>query len=238
MKVNVSILLTGSLLIFGNAFAWTQLDPHMPYSVKGKSYRQIYELAQGFKKDYRKFDNEDVVKKEGPIPNCIYVYVDGEEKFRDFGVNGKYERYERYLENSLLNFNAAASLLECAAECDDEDSGSAWLELGDLWMSNPKKIKISDPYNRALAAYSKAGDAGFERGYLECAKIWLIPDGSSEEERKTMASKFYRKAMRLSLKQGRKTDAYIYVDRVRNLGYPSLSEALLEEIRQHKASNE
>lgn len=216
--------------------AWTIWDPHEPYVVKGKTAKQVYDLAKEMLAKHKKYDAEKITTEQGAVIDCIIVYVDGVEKFKDFKLGGgTYAKYNDYIANSLRYFNSAASLFECAAECNFEGSMQAWLDLGDLFMSKPQKVRIDDAYNRAIAAYAKAGELGSERGYCECAKIWLIPGSDTEEDRKTNASIYYRKAMNVCLKQGRKTDACLYVDKVRNLGFPTLASALMEDIQRVKS---
>ena len=228
-----------TMLACGESIAWTEWTPHTPYNITGKSPEEVYKMAQEFKNLYRKHDSDKVeYRKSSPYPysGLVYIYINGVQVDSDiYNYETKsYKKYDAIIEKSLRNFNSAASLLEYVVECNCNLSASASIELGDLYMSKPQKIDLNDHYNRALKWYAKAGELGIERGYNECARIWLIPDGDTEDKRKTNACRYYQLAADLCLRQGRKTDAYIYVDKIRNLGYSAQATGLLDKIKSHK----
>lgn len=226
-----------TMLACGESIAWTEWTPHVPYDITGKSPEEVYKMAQEFKSSYRKHDSDKVEYiKPSPYLRFIDIYINGVKVDSDiYNYETKsYKKYDAIIEKSLRNFNSTASLLEYVVECNCSLSASACVELGDLYMSKPQKITLNDPYNRALRWYAKAGELGIERGYNECARIWLIPDGGTEDERKTNACRYYQLAADLCLRQGRKTDAYIYVDKIRNLGYSAQATGLLDKIKSYK----
>lgn len=226
-----------SMLVCGESIAWTEWTPHAPYDITGKSPEQVYKMAQEFKQLYSKYDSDKVeYKKSGVSSNFIYIYVNGVEVDSDiFDYNTRsYKKLDSIIAKSLRNFNATLSLLEYVVDCKCSLSAAASIELGDLYMSKPQKIDLDDHYNSALKWYAKAGELGIERGYNECARIWLIPDGDTEDKRKTNACRYYQLAADLCLRQGRRTDAYIYVDKIRNLGYSAQATGLLDKIKSHK----
>ena len=235
-SVVVSIL---TMLISFESIAWTEWTPHAPYDITGKTPEQVYRMAQDFKRLHREYDSSEYRESNTSYRRLAYVYnkvVNGIEIDRNPFLHDHGAKHDATIWKSLQNFNSALSLLECVVDCNCSLSAAACIELGDLYMSNPRKIKLNDPYNMALKWYSRAGDLGIERGYDECAQIWLIPDGCTEEKRKTNACRYYQLAIDLCLRQGRKTDAYIYVDKIRNLGYLTLSTRLLDELKSHKGN--
>lgn len=231
------VVLVLSMIAYGESMAWTEWTPHAPYDITSKSPEQVYKMAQEFKNSYRKYDSDIIEYRESsPYSRFIYIYVNGAKVDSDiYNYESKsYRKYDAIIERSLRNFNSAVSLLEYVVECNCSLSASASVELGDLYMSKPQKINLNDPLNKALKWYAKAGELGIERGYDECARIWLIPDGDTEDVRKTNACRYYQLAADLCLRQGRKTDAFIYVDKIRHLGYSAQAAALHEKIKSHK----